>query len=164
MALGAHLLPPFLRQCSVLRVFKATATWNRGKLKQTSIDWRGSNWWPSSSEGCAPTDWATSASKHSHKLLELLTQREIKEPKQCMLRVGDDLLSFVVWRMTYCTLSSKKWLRWLKTWHWCLKRLSKMYEAILRDRNSLSHRGLSESLERTEMCCVGEEVWQTKVW
>ena len=33
-----------------------------------------------------------------------------------------------------------------------------MYEAILRDRNSLSHRGLSESLEWTEMCCVGEEV------
>ena len=40
MALGVHLLPPFLRQCSVLRVFKATATQNRGKSKQTSIEWR----------------------------------------------------------------------------------------------------------------------------
>ena len=28
MALGAHPLPPFLRQCSVLRVFKVTATRN----------------------------------------------------------------------------------------------------------------------------------------
>ena len=33
-----------------------------------------------------------------------------------------------------------------------------MYEAILHDRNSLNHRELSESLERTETRCVGEEV------
>lgn len=29
---------------------------------------------------------------------------------------------------------------------------------ILLDKNSLSHRGLPQSLEQAEMCCVGEEV------
>ena len=53
VALGAHLLPPpppssFLRKCSVLRVFKATATRIGGKKIETDVDGmrRGSNWRP----------------------------------------------------------------------------------------------------------------------
>lgn len=34
----APRLPPFLRQCSVLWVFKATATRNRAKSKQMSTE------------------------------------------------------------------------------------------------------------------------------
>ena len=72
MALGAHLLPTFLCQCSVSRVFKATATRNRGKSKQASIEWRGSNWRPSSSECRAPTDWVTSAASSVKKSCKYL--------------------------------------------------------------------------------------------
>ena len=46
--------PPLLCQCSVSRVFKATATRNRGKSKQTSIECRGSNWRPSAHQPTEP--------------------------------------------------------------------------------------------------------------
>ena len=53
-------LPPFLCQCSILRVFKAQATQMRGKLEQTLESLR-IKLGTSSTEGSALTNCATPA-------------------------------------------------------------------------------------------------------
>ena len=71
VALGAHLLPPISRSMLCCTGIQSYSYTKQRKVEIDVIECRGSNWRPSSSEGRAPTDWATSAASSVKKVMHV---------------------------------------------------------------------------------------------
>ena len=106
-------------------IFKPTAIRNTGKSKQKSIEWWGSNWQPSSSEGRAFTDWASSASYKCINCVSLIIVKKLTASLAWCSWVSDSCpwesaaRRWIVWDFNnFCCDKKSVDLRRLWSWPW----------------------------------------------